>query len=620
MSLFSIHILVLLIAPTIFVFGVPSASILMPGGYLTVFLIVGYFFSIFKLTRRTAGDSSTRRLMAIALGLLLFGDIQFHLYHYFGFLRSSSFELYSYSIIHTPFVLAQFMILAFLWKIIGGHRKVILNSSSPYIFAGFLAILSVVIANYHPDQGDPVNTALYFLQASTGLSILGLSIFLFIKNSEKYWTLLFSGLIIMWAVANQLSWLTFAGYEVSLSISEFVWAFGQCIVTLSVVYFDNSTKLNLSKGRSLTGYIRSSFVFATSLVLLMSFLISENFEYKWFWFVLIWSFSFLISGIISLQLKRQMDTFLRGLRSLINGKSECEGSLDESTQHILPEIRETYEELFEAHMMEIKETEMTEAIAQTSQMLAHDAKKPFTQLIKIMDLMEGETGEEIERMAKELFPQVRKSLKSVNSMIQDIKEVGSDAHPVCRDENIEEMIDAAITENLKYRDSANIDLSYDFRHSLKISVDQHKMMRVFSNIIGNALQAMKSKGTISFSTVSRDGEMLLTIRNSGSFIPAVKLSPIFDAFFTEGKRGGTGLGLAIAKKVIEAHKGTIWCDSSENEGTSFHMTIPCSNTPSNYLGTLPGSAEDVRGETLKLESKGILTSGLDIKNPAKEKA
>jgi two-component system sensor histidine kinase VicK len=43
------------------------------------------------------------------------------------------------------------------------------------------------------------------------------------------------------------------------------------------------------------------------------------------------------------------------------------------------------------------------------------------------------------------------------------------------------------------------------------------------------------------------------------------------------KAGGTGLGLSIAKQLVKAHNGAIWCDSKENEGSSFHVAIPVHN-------------------------------------------
>ncbi|MHA0111243.1 sensor histidine kinase, partial [Klebsiella pneumoniae] len=80
------------------------------------------------------------------------------------------------------------------------------------------------------------------------------------------------------------------------------------------------------------------------------------------------------------------------------------------------------------------------------------------------------------------------------------------------------------------------------------NVHVQKVGRVFSNIVGNAVQAMRQKGRIWFRTRERDGLIEFCVGNAGSVIPAESLSKLFEAFFTSGKKGGTGLGLAIAQK------------------------------------------------------------------------
>ena len=155
---------------------------------------------------------------------------------------------------------------------------------------------------------------------------------------------------------------------------------------------------------------------------------------------------------------------LQPVRSLVKSFNEGNSGPSFQSRRQYIELDPAFDELEkfvrDRENMEIKKkrNQRAEAIAQTTQMLAHDVRKPFTLLIKIMDLMEGKTGEEIERMAKEFFPQVRTSLKSVKAMIRDIQEVGSDTDPVCQEVDIEEIISAAITENLKFKDHAKINL------------------------------------------------------------------------------------------------------------------------------------------------------------------
>ena len=61
---------------------------------------------------------------------------------------------------------------------------------------------------------------------------------------------------------------------------------------------------------------------------------------------------------------------------------------------------------------------------------------------------------------------------------------------------------------------------------------------------------------------------------TGPVIPVEKMEFLFESFFTSGKKKGTGLGLAIAKKVVEAHGGTITVTSTSTKGTVFTFTLP----------------------------------------------
>ena len=68
-------------------------------------------------------------------------------------------------------------------------------------------------------------------------------------------------------------------------------------------------------------------------------------------------------------------------------------------------------------------------------------------------------------------------------------------------------------------------------------------------------------------TKETDGSIEFCVGNSDSYIPPEDLGKIFEAFYTKGKEQGTGLGLAIAKMVVEAHGGSIRCQSSKTHGT-----------------------------------------------------
>jgi signal transduction histidine kinase len=68
--------------------------------------------------------------------------------------------------------------------------------------------------------------------------------------------------------------------------------------------------------------------------------------------------------------------------------------------------------------------------------------------------------------------------------------------------------------------------------------------------------------------------VVIRVSDTGPGIPSPIKERIFQPFFTT-KEEGTGLGLNIAKKIVEAHYGTVTFHSRENEGTTFTIILPC---------------------------------------------
>ena len=269
--------------------------------------------------------------------------------------------------------------------------------------------------------------------------------------------------------------------------------------------------------------------------------------------------------------------------------------------------------------MELVRNAANSAIARMTQMLAHDVRKPFSILrMGLGMLSSARDPESVRSVLRRLMPEIDKAVGSVDGLIADVMEVGSTSTALIQEPaSPESLIEAAIGEACRIYPKVSVSIAYDLQHTHMANVHVQKVGRVFSNILGNAIQAIGQRGAIWFKTREREGQIEFCLGNSGSCIPSETLCKLFDAFYTSGKKGGTGLGLAIAEKVVKAHGGRIWCESSRTDQHSegkveFFFTLPIADGQrSRTTATLPAHTSEVTTAILLLADSQTSEGSLD---------
>lgn len=104
-------------------------------------------------------------------------------------------------------------------------------------------------------------------------------------------------------------------------------------------------------------------------------------------------------------------------------------------------------------------------------------------------------------------------------------------------------------------------------------IDEGALQRALFNLIFNGLQAMPQAGTLTISLFQRESSCQIEISDTGVGIEESLQKKLFSPFFTT-KQQGNGIGLVEAKKVIEAHAGTIALRSQPKKGTTVTLTLP----------------------------------------------
>lgn len=108
--------------------------------------------------------------------------------------------------------------------------------------------------------------------------------------------------------------------------------------------------------------------------------------------------------------------------------------------------------------------------------------------------------------------------------------------------------------------------------------DENRLQQVMHNLIGNAIKFTPS-GTITVRGREIDGQVEISVADTGVGIPEARRSRIFESFeqadaSTAREYGGTGLGLTITRQLVELHGGEIRLESTEGEGSTFSFTLP----------------------------------------------
>ncbi|MFH1347465.1 MAG: ATP-binding protein [Candidatus Margulisiibacteriota bacterium] len=212
------------------------------------------------------------------------------------------------------------------------------------------------------------------------------------------------------------------------------------------------------------------------------------------------------------------------------------------------------------------------AVGTTTAGVAHELKNPLTYLSAVAQVLPKKwKDKEFQKTVGQMLPS---EVQRMQLIVEGLLDYSRSRELVLNPLDIRTVVDKALAL-LSYDIKKNkVYPKIDYNHTKKANGDPNRLMQVFMNLLANAVQAMGEKGgDLSIITSDVDGEVRVNIIDTGPGIPQEKLKKIFDPFFTT-KEGGTGLGLPISKKIVDEHKGSIYVDSKQGEGTTFTVCLP----------------------------------------------
>jgi two-component system sensor histidine kinase AtoS len=219
---------------------------------------------------------------------------------------------------------------------------------------------------------------------------------------------------------------------------------------------------------------------------------------------------------------------------------------------------------------QLREQTALARLGEMAAVIAHEVKNPLAGVRGAIQVIGGRLPQEGKDalMIREIIAR----LDALNELMKDLLLFSRPPQPKLSTVDVRAVV--GTIANLMKNDPALKDLHVEIRGSAPhIAGDADLLKIVFENLLVNAAHAMKGRDTIQVFVEAHDQQCRIVFRDTGPGIPADIRDKIFTPFFTTKSRG-SGLGLPTAKRLVEAHGGTITVACPPEGGTTVTIQLP----------------------------------------------
>jgi two-component system, OmpR family, phosphate regulon sensor histidine kinase PhoR len=211
--------------------------------------------------------------------------------------------------------------------------------------------------------------------------------------------------------------------------------------------------------------------------------------------------------------------------------------------------------------------------------VAHEIKTPVANMTLINDIMEKAITSNDLELIKKMHIRNTKSVDRLQKIIAELYEESAinsgNINLDISQFNFDLMVKEAIDTVELLHPSLKIDINSGA--NIDIYADRYRLIQVISNYIGNAIKYSNNKTTITINTTTDQQSVIFCVKDEGMGIPKEQLPYIFERFYRAEKTTnieGIGLGLYLCQRIIKAHRGHVWAESTEGQGSVFYFSIP----------------------------------------------
>ncbi len=220
-------------------------------------------------------------------------------------------------------------------------------------------------------------------------------------------------------------------------------------------------------------------------------------------------------------------------------------------------------------------------------MVSHQLRSPLVAITQYFEVILGGIAGEVAPKQKEMLVKARARLNSLLELINDWLDIARMDGGSIVDKLKAVLLGDLINKQLEflkpYAEKNKVTLSLSsISGSDTVLGDSDSLEQVFFNLLSNAIKYNKPDGSIEVLIKEEEDYITTEIKDTGIGISEEHIPYLFDQFYRvsrseDKKQKGSGLGLAIAKKIVDAHNGSIQVSSKPGKGSIFAVQLPKSN-------------------------------------------
>lgn len=214
--------------------------------------------------------------------------------------------------------------------------------------------------------------------------------------------------------------------------------------------------------------------------------------------------------------------------------------------------------------------------------LTHDLKTPVSATNRaVRFFLDGDFGP-VSSEQKEILETILQSNTALYSLVQTLLDVYRFDSGVkelnIRSCSLEPIMSQLVSEIMPLAQEKGVKLTMQIPANLnEINCDEAEIRRLLQNLIDNSLKFTPHGGSIDVVVEQSDGKTRVSVKDTGKGIPEENKPKLFQRFWQAGSTGryyaSTGLGLYLCRRIVEAHGGRIWCESTLGKGSTFFFEI-----------------------------------------------